>query len=85
MFAVPLPRVHDAASLQASTELLSALRMSHHREEYDRSMTSTAWPPLPLEVWKPTYETLHLWMQIVGKITLALTPFPITSGTVPSR
>ena len=34
----------------------------------------TVWPPLPLDAWKPTYETLHLWMQIVGKITLALTP-----------
>jgi len=37
-------------------------------------MTRTVWPPLPLDAWKPTYETLHLWMQIVGKITLALTP-----------
>ena len=37
-------------------------------------MTRTAWPALPLDGWKPTYETLHLWMQIVGKITLALTP-----------
>ncbi len=37
-------------------------------------MTRTAWPALPLDDWKPTYETLHLWMQIVGKITLALTP-----------
>lgn len=37
-------------------------------------MTATVWPALPLEGWKPTYETLHLWMQIVGKITLALTP-----------
>ena len=35
---------------------------------------SNAWPPLPLDGWKPTYETLHLWMQVVGKITLALTP-----------
>jgi hypothetical protein len=32
------------------------------------------WPPLPLEGWRPTYETLHLWMQIVGKIRLELTP-----------
>jgi hypothetical protein len=33
-----------------------------------------AWPPLPLEDWRPSYETLHLWMQIVGKIRLRLTP-----------
>jgi hypothetical protein len=33
------------------------------------------WPSLPLESWKDTYETLHLWLQIVGKIRLALSPF----------
>ena len=33
-----------------------------------------AWPPLPLPTWKETYETLHMWTQIVGKIRLKLTP-----------
>ena len=33
-----------------------------------------AWPPLPLAEWRTTYETLHLWLQIVGKIRLATTP-----------
>jgi hypothetical protein len=32
------------------------------------------WPPLPLEQWKDTYATLHMWTQIVGKVRLALTP-----------
>jgi hypothetical protein len=32
---------------------------------------SSAWPPLPLEEWSDTAATLHLWMQIVGKIRLA--------------
>jgi len=32
------------------------------------------WPPLPYEAWKDTYATLHMWSQIVGKITLALAP-----------
>jgi len=32
------------------------------------------WPALPLEGWRPTYETLHLWTQVVGKVCLALTP-----------
>ena len=31
------------------------------------------WPPLPLAEWRPTYETLHLWMQTVGKIRIATT------------
>ena len=32
------------------------------------------WPALPLDGWRPTYETLHLWTQVVGKVCLALTP-----------
>jgi Family of unknown function (DUF5996) len=27
-----------------------------------------AWPELPLDAWRDTYATLHLWLQIVGKI-----------------
>ena len=37
-------------------------------------MNSTLWPALPLSEWKDTYETLHRWMQIVGKIRLTLSP-----------
>lgn len=33
------------------------------------------WPSLPLEAWAETYATLHLWMQIVGKIRLAESPW----------
>jgi Family of unknown function (DUF5996) len=33
-----------------------------------------AWPALPLESWKDSYATLHMWSQIVGKVRLALTP-----------
>jgi hypothetical protein len=32
------------------------------------------WPPLPLDEWRETCATLHMWSQIVGKIALALTP-----------
>jgi hypothetical protein len=34
-----------------------------------------AWPSLPLEEWQDTYATLHLWLQIVGKIRLVQTPW----------
>ena len=58
---------------------------------------SEAWPPLPLDAWKDTYATLHLWTQIVGKIrmaqcawvnhswgvTLYVTPRGMTTGPVP--
>ena len=32
------------------------------------------WPPLPQAAWSDTCATLHLWMQIVGKVKLALMP-----------
>jgi hypothetical protein len=32
------------------------------------------WPPLEWEQWKDTAETLHMYMQIVGKARLGLTP-----------
>ena len=35
---------------------------------------TTAWPKLPLDEWQPTYATLHLWTQIVGKTRLRLSP-----------
>lgn len=33
-----------------------------------------AWPELPFTAWQDTYETLHRWMQMVGKIRLACSP-----------
>ena len=41
------------------------------------------WPPLPYSAWQPTCETLHLWVQIVGKIRLRLTPWLNHSWHVP--
>ena len=32
------------------------------------------WPALPLAAWKDTYDALHLWTQIVGKIRMVLSP-----------
>jgi hypothetical protein len=33
-----------------------------------------SWPSLPLDSWKDTRDTLHMWTQIVGKTRMALTP-----------
>jgi hypothetical protein len=33
------------------------------------------WPALPREAWQPTGDTLHLWLQIAGKVKLALCPW----------
>jgi hypothetical protein len=32
------------------------------------------WPELPLDAWRDTRDTLHLWTQIPGKVRLALSP-----------
>lgn len=34
-----------------------------------------AWPPLALEEWRPTKETLHRYCQMIGKVRLRLQPF----------
>jgi Family of unknown function (DUF5996) len=33
------------------------------------------WPRLSYTEWKPTYETLHRWLQIVGKLRLSKSPW----------
>jgi Family of unknown function (DUF5996) len=34
----------------------------------------SCWPALPIDAWKDTRDTLHMWTQIAGKVRLALTP-----------
>ncbi|OBF49007.1 hypothetical protein A5756_24385 [Mycobacterium sp. 852002-53434_SCH5985345] len=58
---------------------------------------SDAWPSLRIDDWAPTRVTLHMWMQIVGKVRLAhspmvnhwwqvtsyVTPRGLTTSTIP--
>jgi Family of unknown function (DUF5996) len=37
-------------------------------------MNDEIWPALPYDAWKDTYATLHMWMQVVGKVALAQAP-----------
>ncbi len=37
-------------------------------------ISRSAWPALPLAGWQATYDTLHMWVQIVGKTRIALAP-----------
>ena len=60
-------------------------------------MRDDRWPELPYAEWKDTYATLHMWMQMAGKIALArvaplnhswgiafhLTPRGMTSAMLP--
>lgn len=45
--------------------------------------TVEAWPELPYGVWKDTLDTLHMNLQIVGKVRLSLTPFEPQWANVP--
>jgi hypothetical protein len=37
--------------------------------------SASAWPRIPLGEWSDSCATLHLWLQVVGKIRLALSPW----------
>jgi hypothetical protein len=41
------------------------------------------WPPLPYEEWRETLDTLHMVLQIVGKVRLALEPMEPQWAQVP--
>jgi hypothetical protein len=38
-------------------------------------MNTPGWPPLPLEAWRETRDTLHMWLQVVGKVRLSASPW----------
>jgi Family of unknown function (DUF5996) len=38
------------------------------------ALDSAVWPRLMLAEWQDTHDTVHMWMQIVGKTRLALAP-----------
>jgi len=40
-----------------------------------RTDNDDAWPDLPYAEWQATLATLHMWLQIVGKVKLELSPF----------
>ena len=43
-------------------------------DSHIKNSLAEVWPSLPLEEWKDTYATLHMWTQIVGKIRLVQSP-----------
>jgi Family of unknown function (DUF5996) len=63
----------------------------------DAPISSSGWPSLRVDDWKPTRDTLHMWAQIVGKIrmahmplinhwwqvTLYVSPRGLTTGAIP--
>jgi len=55
------------------------VREDGHRGYHNRVITTDVtrelaeWPELPYEAWAPTMETLHMKLQVIGKVRLALT------------
>jgi Family of unknown function (DUF5996) len=43
----------------------------------------TDWPALPYDEWRETRDTLHMYVQVIGKLRLALSPFEPEWGNVP--
>ena len=43
----------------------------------------TTWPQLPYEEWKDTHDTLHMQLQVIGKVRLALSPLEPQWANVP--
>ena len=46
-------------------------------------VATQAWPELPYAAWKDTMDTLHMELQIIGKVRLALSPFEPQWANVP--
>lgn len=44
---------------------------------------SGGWPALPYQEWRDTRDTLHMYMQVIGKLRLALSPFEPEWANVP--
>jgi len=44
-------------------------------DESNHATRENLWPSLPYHAWKDTWATLHMWLQIVGKIRLLCTPW----------
>src|SRR5204863_131497 len=57
---------------------------SRPRHELRRALATTdRWPELPYEAWRDTKQTLHMYLQVVGKLRLALSPLEPQWGQVP--
>jgi hypothetical protein len=45
------------------------------RDERSPRQAPDPWPALPLDGWQATLDTLHMWLQVIGKIKLKLVPY----------
>ncbi|GEM_PF-19555 len=72
---VEVRRLIDPAMLvEVEAEAYLAPPGTEHAVRPGAASDTDPWPALPLADWRETYETLHMWTQIVGKTRLALAP-----------
>src|SRR6185437_6800292 len=71
----------EAARLRRPPQ--KALRCGAICGKTDTISNKDTWPELRFEAWRDTAQTLQLWMQVVGKVRLALTPWLNHSWQVP--
>jgi hypothetical protein len=69
---VPLRLILPRCELECKT--VFSTEISQRGDMNIDNVAPELWPELPLDTWKDTYATLHMWTQIVGKVRLALSP-----------
>src|SRR5437667_435140 len=67
----PVARLY---SLIALTAVAMGLRNATVPPPSIESVAADAWPSLPLDRWRDTYDTLHMWTQVAGKLALHFSP-----------
>jgi hypothetical protein len=55
--------------------LPSSSSASRPASDASDAQSDARWPALPLDAWEDTHATLHMWLQIVGKIRLKSNPW----------
>src|SRR4029077_14342698 len=74
------PRAKPAYTIATAAPVWVA---AHQARNAGMDRERDMWPELPYEAWRETAATLHLWMQIVGKVRLYLAPWVNHSWQVP--
>ena len=64
----------EVADTASSSSSASCRRRVTRRQSGMADTGETPWPELPWRDWQPTLSTVHMWLQIVGKVRMALAP-----------
>jgi hypothetical protein len=68
--------VQTVQSLTWSSSSVGVSGAGHH----GTAQSDGAWPALRVDSWTDTRDTLHMWLQIVGKLRTVAAPMVTTGG-----